>query len=316
MGMKLPADGAEPVGEATKRHSGGFGRDGRIEMVGAPEVDHPSALWMGAFSPRRRQRPSSSPVKYFAGMLAIVALVAGATVGAYRAWDRATHTREDNGGVLAGGVASPATLPPDTPAPADGQVIVSGTVTAAHVQGASVASLATPITVTTAARGQGGATITPVLVNGKSTSIEWTAGQPLPLKGDGGGLALGPVGVEVGDGIALVLDGVHGLLPGTYTISTSVAVGSQPKDSVTFTATDTTTIRFRGGASAPLSTPDLTANGSGSVSLEGTLTVAHPDRTTTSASAITLDSGTYSITVTPAAGGGFTVKATLQGPVH
>jgi hypothetical protein len=254
-------------------------------------------------------------VKYFAGMLAIVALVAGATVGAYRAWDRATHTREDNGGVLAGGESS-ATLPADLPTPAEGQVIVTGTVTAAHLDGALIPTLATPITVTTATRGQGGATITPAVVNGKSTSIEWNAGQPLPLSGDGGSLALGPVAVDVADGIALVLDGVHGVAPGAYTIGTSVAVGSQPKDSVTFTATDTTTIQFRGGATTPLAAPDLTTNGSGSLSLQGTLTIVHPNRSTSEASSITLDGGTYTIKLTPASGGGFTVLATLQGPVH
>jgi hypothetical protein len=257
----------------------------------------------------------SGSVKYFAGMLAIVALVAGATVGAYRAWDRATHTREDNGGVLAGG-ASLGTLPEGTPPPAEGQVIVTGTVTAAHLEGALVATLATPIDVTTANRGQGGATITPVLVNGKSTSIEWTAGQPLPLTGDGGSLALGPIAVDVTDGIALVLDGVHGVAPGTYNIATSVAVGSQPKDSVTFEATDKTTIQFRGAATTPLPTPELTTDGSGTLSLEGALTIAHADRTTSQASTISLDGGTYAIKLTPAVGGGFNVQASLLGPTH
>lgn len=256
----------------------------------------------------------SDPVKYFAGMLAIVALVAGATVGAHRAWDRATHTREDNGGVLTSGGS--ATLPDGTPAPAEGQVIVTGTVTAAHLEGALVTTLATPITVTTANRGQGGARITPVLVNGASTSIEWTAGQPLPLTGDGGSLALGPIKVDVTDGITLVLDGVHGVAPGTYNIATSVAVGSQPKNSVTFTATEKTTIQFRGTATTPLSTPDLGTNGSGTLSLEGALTIAHSDGTTSQASAISLDGGTYTIKFTPAVGGGFDVLASLQGPTH
>jgi hypothetical protein len=254
-------------------------------------------------------------VKYFVGMLAIVALVAGATVGAYRAWDRATHTREDNGGVLAG-AGTGATLPADIPAPAEGQVIVTGTVTAAHLDGATITTLATPLTATTATRGQGGATITPVLVNGTSTSIEWTAGQPLPLSGDGGSLALAPVAVDVTDGIAIVLDGVQGMAPGTYKIATSVAVGSQPKDSVTFTATDKTTIQFRGNATTPLPTPDLTTSGTGALSLEGTLTIAHPDRSTSTAATISLDSGTYTIKLTPAVGGGFNVEATLQGQTH
>jgi hypothetical protein len=258
-------------------------------------------------------------MKYFVGMLAIVGLVAGATVGGYRAWDKATHTRDDNGGVLAG-APSPATLAPEVPTPAEGQVIVTGTISAAHVEGLDLGTLPTPFTVSTATRGEGGATITPVLVNGKSTSIEWTAGQPLPFSGDGGGLNLGPVALDVTpDGVALLLDGLHGVVPGTYTIATSVAVGSQPKDSVTFEATDKTTIEFRGTTSTPLAAPAVAsgaATGSGMVTLQGTLTVVKPDRSTSPASIITLDSGTYTITLTPVAGGGFTVQATLQGPTH
>jgi hypothetical protein len=91
-------------------------------------------------------------------------------------------------------------------------------------------------------------------------------------------------------------------------------VGSQPKDAVTFTATDKTTIQFRGTATTPVA--ELTTDGSGPLALQGTLTVAHPNRTTSSVSSITLDSGTYKITLTPAPNGGFTVQATLQGPTH
>src|SRR5882757_5055830 len=91
------------------------------------------------------------PVKYFAGLLAIVALVAGATVGGYHAWDRTTHTKDDNGGVLAG---ASTTLPADTPAPAEGQVFVTGKITTAHLDGVTLHPLPTPITVDTATRGQ------------------------------------------------------------------------------------------------------------------------------------------------------------------
>ncbi|HEV3226223.1 MAG TPA: hypothetical protein VGZ52_05295, partial [Acidimicrobiales bacterium] len=100
-------------------------------------------------------------MKYFVGMLAIVAVVAGVTVGGYRAWDKATHTRDDNGGVL---TAGPSTTKP-APLPSD-QLVVTGTVTAVHLEGAALAKLAMPITVETADRGTGGATITPVVVNG------------------------------------------------------------------------------------------------------------------------------------------------------
>jgi len=254
-------------------------------------------------------------VKYFVGLLAIVALVAGATIGGYQAWDRATHTKDDNGGVLAGG---PTTTSTQAPPPAEGQVIVTGKIDTAHLDGAGVHPLPMPLTVTTATRGEGGATITPVTVNGKTTSIEWNAGQPLPLEGDGGSLVLGPISVQVGNDILLVLDGVHSLAPGTYTINTSVAVGSTPKDSVTFTATDKTTIEFRGTATTPPPTPGVGVGigGSGAATISGNLTIEHPDGSTTTASGITLDSGSYFLNLTPDPAGGFTVQATLQGPVH
>lgn len=252
-------------------------------------------------------------MKYFAGLLAIVALVAGATVGGYRMWDRATHTKDDNGGVLAGAPSS--TLASDAPAPADGQVFVTGKISAAHFDGVALNPLPTPLTVNTAVRGQGGATITPVTVNGKSTSIEWNAGQPLPLEGDGGSLILGPIAIDVSDSAALLLDGTHSFTPGTYTIKTSVAVGSTPKDSVTFTATDKTTIQFRGNATIP-APANLTAGGTGGATITGTLTVVHPDRSTAPATSVTLDKGTFSVVLQPDPAGGFTVQATLQGPIR
>jgi hypothetical protein len=251
-------------------------------------------------------------VKYFAGMLAIVALVAGATIGVYRFWDDATHTREDNGGVLADG-GSVSTVP----AAGQGQVIVTGTVTAAHIEGGTFGQLPMPITVATAERGQGGATITPVDVQGKSTSIEWTAGQPLPMSGNGGSLVLGPVAFDVAaDAISLVLDGVHTVTPGDYKLTAPVAVGPTPKDSVTFTASAKTTVKFRGSASTPLPRPDLATGGTGKVTLEGALTVTRPDGSKTSATSLTLDNGPYTITLNPAPGGGYTLQATLQGPTH
>ena len=225
-----------------------------------------------------------------------------------------THTREDNGGVLAGDLGPTSTLPPGIPGPAEGQVSVTGTVIAAHLEGVALGALATPITVSTAERGLGGATITPALVNGKSTSIEWSAGTPLPLESDGGSLLLGPVTVDVADGLTMILDGVHGFAPGTYKIAASVAVGSEPEGAVTFIATDESTIEFRGTASTPI--PSLTTDGSGTLSLQGDLKVVHPDRTITPASAITLDNGTYEIVLTPLEGGGFTLQALLQGPTH
>ena len=248
--------------------------------------------------------------------MAIVALVAGATIGGYRAWDKATHTRDDNGGVLAIN-SSPATTPAGSGPVGKNQVRVTGSVTAAQINGLALETLATPFTVTPTDRGVGGATFTPVEVDGRSTSIDWQAGQPLPLSGDGGSLKLGAVACNVAGGaITLVLDGVHGVAPGTYSIKTSVAVGSQPRDSVTFTASDTTTVEFRSGSTTPLATPELDGSGTGSLRLDGTLTIERADQKKTPSQTISLDNGIYQIKLTPTGNGDFTVSALLQGAIR
>src|SRR3954462_6294081 len=169
--------------------------------------------------------------------MALVALTAAATYGGYQAWDRSTHTRDDNGGVLAGGESSSTTATTPVSVPAPGQVAVTGTLAGGHLGGRAMGELPTPVPVPASDRGTGGATFTPVEVKGKTTSIDWQTGQPLPINGDGGGLELGPVVLDVGGGaITMLLDGVHGFVPGTYSLNSSVAVGSQAVDSVTFAA--------------------------------------------------------------------------------
>ena len=194
-------------------------------------------------------------------------------------------------------------------------MIVTGTLSGAHVEGAALGTLPTPITVSASDRGSGGATFTPVKVKSETTSIDWQTGQPLPITGDGGGLNLGPIVIEFGNGtITLVLDGVHGLVPGSYGLNSSVAVGSQPRDSVTFTATDDTTVEFRGGITTTV--PGLLGTkGTGNVSLNGSLSVTHPDGSITNADTIALDNGVYDISVAQAPDGSFAVTATLQGNV-
>ena len=252
-------------------------------------------------------------MKYFFGLLAIVAVVAGITVAGYNAWDKATHTREDNGGVLAGGPST--TAPANSLLPAKGQVALVGGVTSMHIDGATVDNLPTPITVTVAERGVGGATITPVEVNGRTTSIDWQAGQPMPISGDGGNLLLKGVTIDAGgDGVSIVLDGTQSMTPGTYKIGTSVAVGSSPMDNVTFDATDKTTAKFRGTASVPHDGP-LSAQGAGSITLDGKVTVTHPDGSTTEATHLELDQGLYRLTLTPTPGGDYILQALLQGNV-
>jgi hypothetical protein len=261
-------------------------------------------------------------VKYFIGLFAVVAVVAGGTAVAYHVWDDATHTKgSDNGGVLTAVPGS--TIAADAPVPAAGQVLVSGSVGAAHLEGAVVSALATPLEITTPQRGEGsGATISAIQVNGQPSSIEWNAGRPFELSGNGGSLLLAPVSLDIAAGGARVtLDGQpHGFTPGTYTLDTPVAVATgglgQPADKVTFSATPDSRVEFRGSASAPLPDGTVQVSGQGKVVFEGALTVERHDRSVATGPAVTLDSGTYQITFTPDGTGNYKVQATLSGNVH
>lgn len=251
-------------------------------------------------------------MKYYVAMFATLLLVVAATVGAYQAWDKATHTRDDSPGLEGGGAGSSAS----GQKPAQGQVTVAGHITAAHFEGCALPSLAMPVTVNTSSRGVGGATITPVVVAGASTSIDWNAGQPLPITGDGGSLKLSAVVCDVAaDAISIGLDGVHALTPGDYTINTDVAVGATPKSKVSFTASDKTTVEFRGGASAPFPDPNLTVDGTGNATIEGTLTRTDPSGSSAPVGSVTLQAGNYHVVITTSAAGGFDIQATLQGTV-
>lgn len=259
-------------------------------------------------------------MKYFVGLLAALGLAAGLTVGGYSLWERALSTRtgSDNGGVIAGGGGSAA--PSTSPAPI--KVTVTGTVTAIRIEGA-VGSLALPLTVTTPERGAGsGATIKGVTVDGAPSEIEWDAGRPLNLAGDGGALALAPVVVDA-DASNMVISlgsSAHGFAPGSYTIDTPVAVGTgglaKPVTSVTFAASKTSTVAFRGGASTTFEPRALSLTGPGKVVLAGDLTLLKPDGSTTKAAMITLVAGPFVLSIVPVDGGYTLQQASLQGVIQ
>ncbi|MGH9185915.1 MAG: hypothetical protein ACRD0U_08905 [Acidimicrobiales bacterium] len=261
-----------------------------------------------AISPgEARSRPSL--LVTFAGLMAVVVIVAGLTGGGYQLWK--TIGPEDTGGT----VETDST----TPAPGEGQSVVTGTITSLHVEGASLAQLVLPAQIVTLERGLGsGATFEGVVIEGAEGSIEWDAGRPLDLASDGGALVLAP-GVVVNavpEGITVTLDGpVHSFLPATYHITSPVAVGTsgiaQPVDSVTFDATEASTVTFRGGASTTFAPQPITLTAEGPVTIGGTLTVARPDGQVT-ATSITLASGLSQLTLTPGEGG-LAILATLQG---
>jgi hypothetical protein len=204
--------------------------------------------------------------------------------------------------------------------PRAGQTKVSGTVTGLHVEDAVLVPrrIPTPFTVD-AERGFGnGATIVGGRQNGNEIVISWNAGRPLPVSGGGGALIPDPVVLDLApDGIRVGLgDVVCDLAPGTYTISSPVAVGqsgvAQERDSVTFEATPQTRVQFKGAPSI-LQTGPVNATGPGKVVLTGDLTV------TTAAGSRTVEhlemaKGAFTIAIARS-GAGFRISATLQGTV-
>jgi hypothetical protein len=209
-----------------------------------------------------------------------------------------------------------------TTAPAPGDVRVTGTVTAVHLEGAVLdpRDLPTPLTVT-ADRGFGnGGRLSGVTVDGTPVTIEWDAGRPFVLS-SGGALVVDPVRIDLtAEGLRLNLaDGVHGLQPGTYHLDTPVALGSsgvaEARESVVFAATDASTFEPRGDAALFLGRDQpRRVVGPGRVHLEGALQL-QDGAGTRSIGSLDAGEGAYDLTLTPAADGGWTVTALLGGEV-
>ena len=197
---------------------------------------------------------------------------------------------------------------------------VTGTLTALTADAAVTEPLPTPFTITVAERGVGGAEISGATQNGRPVQINWSAGQPLPVSGSGGGLALNAAAVRVTDKtITWSLDGAaRDFLPATYRLGSSVAVGerglARPVDSTTFTAGDDTSLSTRGGATIALPPRSMRIEGrEGSLTLEGRLTLGTEtgDRPVAK---VRFGPGAYEVTLTPVAGG-YKLLARLEGRV-
>lgn len=191
----------------------------------------------------------------------------------------------------------------------EGQAEVSGTLTGFIADDANGPPLSLPIEIPT-----GGATIEGAIVDGERSTIVWDGGRPFELSGSGG-IDLGPTHVELGVGALFwPLDGIRVLAPGEYRIDTPVAVGSgglaRPRDTVTFTATDDTTLETRGGATVVRPRQQLHLEGPGSFTATGTFTVKTRDGTR---SATTMRFGPGPFLVDLAPDGSFT--AVFNGPL-
>jgi hypothetical protein len=200
--------------------------------------------------------------------------------------------------------------------PRPGQGLVRGLLTSLTSDNAQADPLHLPLTVTIPNRGQGGATITPVVVAGQQVSIGWYGGQPLPVSGDGTiDLAGAPVKID-GSAVTWSLDGApRGLTLGHYLLGAPVAVGAgglgTPRDSVSFEATPSSTIETTGGATVRLGGAPLHLEGPGRLTLGGRLSLRTPT-TRRDVTAITFGPGDYELDLAPAPGG-YTIDAIVQG---
>ena len=220
------------------------------------------------------------------------------------------------------GTTTPGDTATDVVAPAAGEVAVSGTVTAVHLEGAVLdpRTVLTPLTLVSERGFGNGGEITGVTIAGKDSAIVWDGGRPFVLS-SGPGLVLGAVTADLAtDGVRLTLgDDGHSLAPGTYRLNTPVAVGSAgiatSRDAVSFEAGPEATFEASGDTALVLGpTGPHRLLGPGRVHLEGRLTVTDSTGARRSATAFDLDEGAFDLLLTPAAGGGWTVSATTDAP--
>lgn len=274
----------------------------------------------------RRRGTADHPVpvriRLFLAMVSVLALTVGITVVLY---DQLDIGGDGGDQVVSGASGGPA--PEDSEVqvvPRPGQVRVTGKVTSVLVAGAVLQprELPTPLRVSSERGFGNGGEITRVEVEGQPSTIVWDGGTPLEISA-GGALLLEPVSLILVDGgglRAVIGSGNHAFTPGTYSLDTSVAVGSEgvatPRDNVTFEAVDGSLLEARGDASIMFDgdTPRRFV-GPGTVLLAGTLEITDPDGTRTEENLVT-QVAAYDLTFTPDGAGGWTVEGIVDQPTQ
>lgn len=265
---------------------------------------------------------ASAPILFLVGLL-VLAVVGGATF----AVGSVVGLGDDDDGPAEPVLAAEPTTTTSTAPLADDQVVVTGVATAVTVEGAVLGGVEVVLpTISTPSAGLGsGARFEGAVVDDETAAIAWDAGRPLDF-GDATPLRLRPAVVDLaaapGGVVVTFPDGeAIPVVPGGYEIDAPVAVTTtglgSPRDSVTFTATEATTVAFTGSASGTMPVGAVSATGPGRVVLQGTFEVRRPDGTTATATAVELPSGSFRIAFTPTAdGAGFTLDdALLEGAV-
>ena len=230
----------------------------------------------------------------------------------------AVHLLDSNTSLVRGGGGSGGEPSGPTVVPREGQAFVTGTVEKLSADGAQI-QLSAPFTITAVERGAGRATIENAMVGGQRVTISWDGGTPLPVSGEGG-IDLGATHVEVDStGAAYSVDGAaRQILPGTYSLGTSVAVGTgglaAPRDGVRFTADSRTVLSSQGNVVIRRDSQRVELTGPGKVGMNGDLEVQFPTRRV-DARSVNFGDGPFQITLEPASGG-LRVDAVLQGDVQ
>jgi hypothetical protein len=159
------------------------------------------------------------------------------------------------------------------------------------------------------------------LVARKPQTITWDGGRPLPIDGTGG-LDLTVAGARLSAdpaGLRWELDGaVRRFVPGKYEAKFTVAVGASGlgavhDNGVAFESDGNALMETKGGAFIALPPRALHIEGPGSVVITGNLSV-RTDQGTRQTDGVGFGPGSYVIDLTPAPGG-YTIAATLQGPI-
>lgn len=161
-------------------------------------------------------------------------------------------------------------------------------------------------------------------VAGKSATITWDGGRPLPLTGQGSLDLNGAVDVELNaSGATYRLDGASRMLtPGSYTFGETVAVVpadgglGMPKVGARLDvpAGATASVLTRGDVRVIKPAAPLKLNGPGQLVLEGSLEITTRSGVRT-AKKVTFGPGAFEINLEPQPGGYRLDKALLQGPL-
>lgn len=262
-------------------------------------------------------RKASAPTLFLVGLL-VLAVTAGATfgIGSLAGLDDdevAAGAAPPDGGDNGDNGDDDEPTPTSDPALRATQVAVTGTATGIVVEGAVVEGMEVVLaTITTPAAGMGsGASFADVVVGGDAAAITWDAGRPLDF-GDATPLRMRPRAIDLLAGVEGVIVGFPEgeavpIVPGDYEIDAPVAVTTtglgRPRDSVTFTATEASTVAFTGDAGGVMAVQPIAATGPGRVELRGAFTVRRADGTRTEATTVSLPSGSFRLRLTPTADG-------------